>query len=127
MRRVCWFLAFLISLCGVCASRQTQPVAGFQPGGRVLLDAHNCYPYGDWWNDRIDRALSTGTPLAIEQDLAWYTDPRTGRSWSVLSHSATATGSEPTLKEYFFEHIRPIVEAALKNGDKRNWPLITLK
>jgi len=94
--------------------------------GRVLLDAHNCYPSGEWWADRIDRALSTGTPLAIEQDLAWYVDHRTGRSWSVLSHSASATGSEPAMKAYFFERIRPIVEKALKEGNRRDWPLITL-
>ena len=96
------------------------------PGSRVLLDAHNCYPYDESWSDRIDRALSTGVPLAIEQDLAWYTDPRSGRSWSVLSHIPTATGSEPTMKDYFFERVRPIVEQALKAGDRRNWPLITL-
>ena len=51
---------------------------------RVLLDAHNCYPEGKSWTDRIDRALSIGTPLAIEQDLAWYVDHGTGRSRSVL-------------------------------------------
>ena len=43
------------------------------------MDAHNCYPYFEWWGDRIDRALSAGTPLAIEQDLAWHTDPKTGQ------------------------------------------------
>ena len=49
------------------------------------MDAHNCYPYFDWWSDRIDRALSAGTPLAIEQDLYWHTDKHTGKSWSVLT------------------------------------------
>src|SRR5262245_12444274 len=126
MKRACWFFALLISLSRIGASQQPQTTTAFRPGGRVLLDAHNCYPYGEWWSDRIDRALSTGTPLAVEQDLAWYKDPRTGREWSVLSHSPTATGSEPTLREYFFERIRPIVESALKEGDHRNWPLITL-
>jgi hypothetical protein len=46
--------------------------AAFEPGTRVLLDAHNCYPYNGRWADRIDRALSTGTPLAVEQDLVWF-------------------------------------------------------
>ena len=50
-----------------------------QPGVRVLMDAHNCYPYEGQWNDRIDRALSGGVPLAIEQDLYRYTDPVTHR------------------------------------------------
>lgn len=57
-----------------------------EPGLRTLMDAHNCYPYFEWWGDRIDRALSAGTPLAIEQDLAWYTDRQTGKSWSVVTH-----------------------------------------
>lgn len=94
--------------------------------GRVLLDAHNCYPEVERWSDRIDRALSTGTPLAIEQDLAWYVDPSSGRSWSVLSHNDSPIGTEPTMKYYFFERIRPIVENALNTGDRSRWPLITL-
>src|SRR5215510_16026785 len=126
MKRVSRSLVFWLMLIGVGASQQAQSTTAFRPGRRTLLDAHNCYPYGEWWSDRIDRALSTGTPLAIEQDLAWYKDPRTGREWSVLSHSPTATGSEPTLRDYFFERIRPMVESALKEGDRSNWPLITL-
>jgi hypothetical protein len=126
MRRGSWFIALLISLSCLGASQHAQTANAFRPGGRVLLDAHNCYPYGEWWSDRIDRALSNGIPLAIEQDLAWYKDPRTNRAWSVLSHSPAATGSEPTLKEYFFERIRPIVESALKDSDRSSWPLITL-
>jgi hypothetical protein len=108
-------------------SSQSKPVASeFLAGHRVLLDAHNCYPYIDWWKDRIDRALSTGTPVAIEQDLYWYTDPKTQRSWSILAHGAPISGSEPTLKSHFFERVRPIVERALREGDHGNWPLITL-
>jgi glycerophosphoryl diester phosphodiesterase len=90
------------------------------------MDAHNCYPYDGWWSDRIDRALSAGRPLAIEQDLAWYTDPKTGRSWSVVAHGAPFSGQEPTMEHYFFDRVRPIVEKALKEGDHGNWPLITL-
>src|SRR5262245_37301978 len=126
MRHIRWYLAILILWSGIALSQQARLTDGAVPRNRVLLDAHNCYPYGEWWSDRIDRALSTGTPLAIEQDLAWYTDPRTRRSRSVLSHSAEATGSEPAMKEYFFERIRPIVERALKEGATNDWPLITL-
>src|SRR5579872_5777422 len=60
--------------------------AAFEPGTRVLLDAHNCYPYNGRWADRIDRALSTGTPLAIEQDLVWFRDPVTGQGRSLVAH-----------------------------------------
>src|SRR5215813_8485364 len=93
---------------------------------RTLLDAHNCYPYYEWWFDRIDRALSAGTPLAIEQDLLWTKNPRTGKTASVLSHGGQTTGAEPGMREYFFERIRPIVEKALRGGNHGDWPLITL-
>jgi hypothetical protein len=96
------------------------------PGTRTVMDAHNCYPYFEWWGDRIDRALSAGTPVAIEQDLAWRTDPKTGRSWSVVTHGDPTYGNEPTMDQYFFERVRPIVEEALQRGDHGNWPLITL-
>src|SRR5881397_537289 len=76
-----------------------------RPGTRVLLDAHNCYPYYEWWFDRIDRALSAGTPLAIEQDLLWAKNPGTGAMTSLVSHGAPPTGTEPGM---------------------RDWPLITL-
>jgi hypothetical protein len=101
-------------------------VGAAHPGARSILDAHNCYPYFEWWHDRIDRALSAGAPLAIEQDLLWYKDPKTGKSRSVISHGAPATGTEPTLKDYFFERLRPVVEKALREGNKGDWPLITL-
>src|SRR5580698_8803036 len=96
------------------------------PGSRTVMDAHNCYPYFEWWGDRIDRALSAGTPLAIEQDLAWHTDPKTGRSWSVVTHGEPTYGNEPTMDQYFFERVRPLVEKALRDGNHGDWPLITL-
>jgi hypothetical protein len=98
----------------------------FLPGRRVLLDAHNCYPYDGKWADRIDRALQTGTPLAMEPDLAWYTDTSTGKSWSIVTHGEPYTGKEPTLETYFFERIRQTVETALARDDRSQWPLITL-
>jgi len=98
----------------------------FAPGRRVLLDAHNCYPYNGAWMDRIDRALGAGLPVGIENDLGWYTDPATGKSRAVVVHGKTCTGKEPGLREYFFEKIRPIAEKALSEGNKEHWPLITL-
>jgi hypothetical protein len=90
------------------------------------MDAHNCYPYDGKFADRIERALKTGVPLAIEQDLAWHKDAATGKAWSVVSHETHTKGTEPTMKAYFFERIRPIVERALKQNRKRDWPLIVL-
>jgi hypothetical protein len=96
------------------------------PGTRVLLDAHNAYPYDGRFADRVDRALAAGIPLAIEQDLAWYRDPATGLARSIVTHGEPFTGSEPTLRGHFFERIRPIVEAALREDRREAWPLITL-
>lgn len=104
----------------------SQPRNESLPGSRSVMDAHNCYPYYEWWYNRIDRALSAGTPLAIEQDLNWYTDPKTGNSWEVVAHDGTPTGHEPTMEHYFFDRVRPIVEQALREGNHGNWPLITL-
>ena len=97
-----------------------------QPGARTLLDAHNCYPYHGQWSDRIDRALAQELPLAIEQDLRWYVDPSTGEGHSVVAHNPPVTGDEPTLRDYFFERIRPIIEDELSQGDPARWPVITL-
>jgi hypothetical protein len=91
-----------------------------------VLDAHNCYPYKGQWADRIDRALSTGFPVGIEQDMAWYVDPATGKGRAVVSHTDKVTGSEPELRTYFFEKVRPMVEKALKENDRAKWPLIVL-
>lgn len=87
---------------------------------RPVVDAHNCYPYEGKWVDRVDRALSSGTPVGIEQDLAWDgTQP-------VLSHSRELKGGEPTLRAYFFEHVRPFVEKALRENQRASWPLVTV-
>jgi hypothetical protein len=103
-----------------------QSRGGFAPGTRTTLDAHNCYPYEGEWSDRIDRALAQGLPVAIEQDLTWYTDPKTGTSRSVLAHTSVFHGDEPSLDTYFFERIRPIIEKELAHPNPTRWPLITL-
>jgi hypothetical protein len=107
----------------VCA--QTAPL-DFLNHNHPLLDAHNCYPYDGQWSDRIDRALGTGFPVGIEQDIAWGLDPVTGKGRPVVTHTPKTTGTEPTLKAHFFEHVRPIVEKALKENDRAHWPLIVL-
>ena len=124
--RVCWLLVLSIPLALPFARTPGAPLPALRPGTRVVLDAHNCYPYFEWWTDRIDRALSAGTPLAIEQDLLWTKNTKAGEAKSVVSHGAPATGAEPSLRDYFFERVRPIVEDALRQGNRGDWPLITL-
>ena len=123
--------ACAVSLCALLLAAAS-PDASFAPGARVLLDAHNCYPYNGRWADRIDRALSTGVPLAIEQDLVWYRDPSTGKGRSLVAHDEAGKpalgldGTEPTMREYFFERVRPVVERALRDPRKADWPIVTL-
>lgn len=114
-------LPALIGALAVLPPDRRPPAFGeLEPGSRVLLDAHNAYPYQGRWTDRLDRALSTGMPLAIEQDLVWHD----GRS--IVSHGEPFTDDEPTLEQHFFERIRPLMEAALKGQRRQQWPLITL-
>jgi len=98
----------------------------FLNGNRPVLDAHNCYPYEGRWSDRLDRALRVGFPVGIEQDLAWYRDPASGKGRVLVSHTAKTTGSEPEERQYFFERVRPLIEQQLATGDRAKWPLIIL-
>lgn len=103
-----------------------QPASDFLNGGKPLLDAHNCYPEDGRWADRIDRALSLGVRVGIEQDLAWYVDPATQQGRIVLSHTSKPSGSEPALEQYFFDRVRPMMEDALRKNNRAAWPLIVL-
>jgi hypothetical protein len=98
----------------------------FGPGARTLLDAHNAYPERGRWADRLDRALATGLPLAIEQDLHWGQSRRDAPSAPLVAHDDDALGGAPTLEAYFFERIRPIMERALAENRREQWPLIVL-
>jgi hypothetical protein len=102
------------------------PQLAFLNHNRPVLDAHNCYPVDGRWSDRIDRALKNGYPLGIEQDIAWAVDPATGKGRPVVTHTATTTGAEPSLRDHFFEHVRPLIEKALADNDRAHWPLIVL-
>ena len=97
------------------AQRQAGNESHYAAGQRMLLDAHNCYNH-----EEIDRALGTGTPLAIEQDLVWYQ----GRS--VVSHGGSDVATSPDFEVYFFQKIRPVMEKALAENRRADWPLITL-
>jgi hypothetical protein len=110
------------------AQAQTQSAANdlfLVNGGKPVNDAHNCYPEHGKWVDRIDRALSTGFPVAIEQDIAGYRDPATGELIPKVAHGSRVSEAEPTLRAHFFERVRPIVEKAL-TGDQKQWPVIVL-
>jgi hypothetical protein len=107
----------------LCAQSLEQPIERqleFLNHNQPLVDAHNCYPYEGRWADRIDRALKSGFPVVIEQDIAW------ANGHPVVSHTAKTTGAEPALRDYFFERVRPIVQQALKKNDRTSWPLIVL-
>ena len=102
-----------------------QEPARFEPGRRVLLDAHNAYPYQGRWADRVDRALATGTPLAIEQDLIWRPAmrrlPRI-RSCRMASRSPGRSRRSAISSSAFARWST----RALTAGSREQWPLITL-
>ena len=115
-------IALLIVLNVSC---QPEAPLNFRPGGRVLVDAHNVYPEYKRHQDRIARALATGIPVAIEQDLVWCRSAR-GTFDVFVAHDTTCRGDEPTLRQYFFESIAPLVETALASGRRDDWPIVTL-
>ena len=123
LNRLCAAAMLAIMLSGGAAAAAD---LAFLNHGHPVLDAHNCYPYDGRWNDRLQRALRSGYPVSIEQDLAWYVDPKTGKGRVVVSHTPQPTGHEPTLRAYFFEQVRPIVVRALAENNRSEWPLIIL-
>ncbi len=110
-------MKLLVALALGCAVLTAQSPAPFKA---PLFDAHNCYPYEGKYANRIDRALGTGFPVAIEQDIGFFNGE------AVVTHTDKTTGTEPTLKQHFFERVRPIIEQALKDNRRDQWPLIVL-
>jgi hypothetical protein len=93
----------------------------YAPGSRIQMLAHNAYPDHGKYGDRLDRSIASGGPFVVEEDLAWVD----GRS--LLIHGAkNVSPDDPTLESYFFPKVRPLMEKALQDGNKGNWPLITL-
>jgi hypothetical protein len=120
-------IAASIALSLSCSSVRAQgPDLNFLNHNQPILDAHNCYPYDGQWNNRIQRALDSGFPVSIEQDLAWYVDPTTGKGRVVVSHTPHPTGKEPTLDDYFFKQVSPIIEKAIAENRRDQWPVIVL-
>jgi hypothetical protein len=116
----------VIALCAsatllIAAAVAAKLTNTYAPGYRVQILSHNAYPDHGKYADRLDRTIAAGMPIVVEEDLAWVD----GRS--LLIHGAKASGSDdPTLQSYFFPKVKPIVEKALQEGNKGNWPLITL-
>lgn len=106
---------------GLHAQRPASGTPRFAAGERVLLDAHNAYNH-----DELDRALGTGTPVAIEQDLVWHKDPATNAYRSVVSHGDSDIATSPDFEDYFFKKVSSVVEKALAEDRRADWPLITL-
>lgn len=102
----------------LCAQNKSSNVV---PGARIQMLAHNAYPDHGKYADRLDRAISSGMPFVVEEDLAWLD----GRS--VVIHGAkNMSVDDPTLETYFFPKVQPLMEKAMRSHDKSKWPLITL-
>ena len=110
-------LIFAFAILALAASRTST----FSPGARTLMLAHNAYPDDGKYGDRLDRTIAAGVPFVVEEDLVWV------EGKSLLVHAAKGAGPDsPTLESYFFPKVKPIIEQALKEGNRGNWPLITL-
>lgn len=118
----CLCLAAML-LCTIVVAENAGNLA---PGKRVIVEAHNCYPYHGLWENRIDKALEAEKPVGIELDLMWYVSPETGEGALVTAHDGPLTGQEPTLRAYFFDRVRPLIEATLKENEPSRWPLFVL-
>lgn len=117
-------LALVATVTCLTAALDKQ-VPALAPGARVLLDAHNAYPYEGRFADRVTRALATSVPLAIEQDLIWRAGAD-GTGVSVVGHDVDKVADAPTLDAYFFGAIAPVMEQALKENRRDRWPLVVL-
>lgn len=117
-------LATMLGLMAGAAVLAQAPAFG--PGGRVLLDAHNAYPYEGKYADRVPRALSTGLPVAIEQDLIWRPGPGGRGGESVVGHDVDKVADAPTFEDYFFGQLAPVMAKALKEDRRDTWPLVVL-
>lgn len=108
--------ATVIALSIAVAARTT-----YAPASRIEPLSHNAYPDHGKYTDRLDRTLAAGLPVAIEEDLAWVDGK------SLMIHGAkNETSDDPSLESYFIPKVKPIMEKALKDGNKGNWPLVTL-
>lgn len=121
LRACALVLTALISVQQLNAWAQARIVRG------PLVHAHNCYPDEGKWPDRIERALKLDlSQVAIEQDLAWVPAAAGRAARSVVAHTDTPTGAEPTIDEHFFARVRPIMEQALADNQRERWPLMVL-
>ena len=115
-----------ITICAATAAVLTAAIAAslpnaFTPGLRSQILSHNAYPDHGKFADRLDRTLASGLPVVVEEDLAWVD----GRS--LIIHGAkNVSPDDPTMESYFIPKVKPIMEKALKEGNKGNWPLVTL-
>jgi hypothetical protein len=115
---VCLAFTVLVAALAVGAKVQSSTCT---PGVRTLVLAHNAYPDEGNYGDRLDRAIAAGVPFVVEEDLVWVN----GKSL-VIHNPKVASADSPTLESYFFPKIKPIIEKALNEGNKGNWPLVTL-
>lgn len=117
--------AFLLTIPGaalvLAGAALAAKVGTHAPGTRTLVLSHNAYPDHGQYTDRLDRAIAAGVPFATEQDLAWVDGK------SLMIHGAKNVASDdPTLDSYFIPRVKPLIEKALQEGNKGDWPLVIL-
>jgi hypothetical protein len=122
MKKTSIIVLSLAALAASLAIAAKTHVQAFTPGARTLMLAHNAYPDEGKFGDRLDRVISAGVPFAVEEDLVWVN----GKSL-LIHNEKSANADSPTLESYFFPKVKPIMEKAMQEGNKKgDWPLITL-
>lgn len=114
----------VVVAAGLTLATPAAQTPALTPGTRVLLDAHNAYPYDGKFADRVERALATGVPVAIEQDLIWRAAANGGES--VVGHDVDKVADAPTFESYFFESVGPVLRRALAENHRERWPVVVL-
>ncbi len=122
------FSALIVCACSSPkdSAQSSSPLRDLNPGSYSLMDAHNAYPENGVYENRIDLALQTGVPVAIEQDLFLRVDSLTGTSTVVVAHDAEQLINAPSLEGYFFERVRSLLDSNDKAKDSTGWPLVVL-
>ena len=114
----------LLIICGaalLAGALWAAKTGAYTPGSKTLVLSHNAYPDHGKYTDRLDRAIAAGLPFATEQDLAWVDGK------SLMIHGAkNVAAADPTLDSYFIPRVKPLIEKALQEGNKGNWPLVIL-
>ena len=126
MRRKTISLAALVMTLALSSFHApAQADLDFLNHNQPLLDAHNCYPYEGHGTTAFSGARS-GYPVSIEQDLAWYVDPATGKGRVVVRILRTSRARSLRSKIISSSRFAPSLKKLIAENKRSQWPVIVL-